>query len=157
MILAFALIAMIGGAAALIQLSTMLEANFTLNSNLPLELEWAVQDPSSDWITLGSAMGQYVNFTNISPKTLANLVATITLTCPVGMTSLLCNIQFGPKASPGGVLVWSGVDNVFTATKALPEIAPNGEGQYTWSMTLFAAGALDGDYTMSLYISGDLA
>ena len=152
MIAAFALIAIIGGAAALIQLSNILSADFTLNTNLPLEIEWATGDPSSAWISLSSPITEYINYTNIAPVTLTEVIVTVTFTCPVGMTVLLCNMYV--EGSP--ILVFTGVDNVFTATRALADIGPNEEGVWLWQMTLYPPDSLDGDYSLSLYFSGTI-
>jgi len=149
---------MLGTAAALIQLSNMINAQFTLNSNLPLELAWDKGDPSSGWISTGVPITEHINYTNIAPVTLTDVIVTVVVTCPVGMTSFLCNMYFyKTDGLTGGVLSWTGSANVFTAVKALTDFGPNVEGQFFWQITIYPSGALDGVYSMSIVISGSLA
>jgi len=140
--------AIIGGAAALYQLSNMLGASFAVNTSLPLEIAWESGDPSEDWLLVPATIIDNVLYTNLSPIDYTNVIITITMTAPVGCVVQKWNIFFG------AAVTWTHVDNIFTATKTLPNILADESGSWTFQLELFA-DAPDGTYTLEFYISGD--
>jgi len=142
----------VGGVAAVMNLSNSLGASVVVHSELPLLLSWN-EDPSTEWIEPGSQVGSVsaINYTNLSPNNYTNLKISVVMTQPEG-----ANIQKISLSVAGYSMTFTQVANVFTGTQSIPDITAGQSG--SWSVYISViAGAPDGAYTFTFTITGDKA
>lgn len=140
---------LVGTVAAAVFISNELTTTMTLNTTLPISLDWNI-NPMTGWFDIGEQQTGNISVENLSPNDFSDVALIVVLTCPVGMTVKYFALSIG---GVNVATLMTGVDNVFTASVPLSDIGAYETTSWMWYFTA-TAGASQGDYVFSHTLEG---